>query len=182
MLSVSCSSILQGDNMQKYLNIDPMDGGTGLQEGAGLLGQLPGLDDEPPSMPTQQQGALATPAGPSSSSGSSRLPAFGPGGAVAMTTPVSSGYLPPPNPFAASDRERDRDGGYELASGAEGTSNPLAQAPRYPAPTISAAGAGPAGLFGPPPAPAGTGAGGAAASASKSKKAMKEPKSMRSST
>jgi hypothetical protein len=174
---------LQGDNMQRYLNIDPMDGAAGLQEGSGLLGQLPGMDDEPPSMPTPVSGLGSVNAGAGAGAGvfspqagiqpsiaSTRVPAFtnsssttGGGSAVAMTTPVSSGagYVPPSNPFGSPDGGGST--GYELS---ETTSNPLAS--RYPAPTISAAGAGPS------PAPA--------ASASKSKKAMKEPKSMRSST
>jgi hypothetical protein len=176
--------------MQRYLNIDPMDGAAGLQEGSGLLGQLPGMDDEPPSMPTPVSGhgsvnvgagagagVFSPQAGIQPSIASTRVPAFtnsntaGGGSAMAMTTPVSSGagYVPPSNPFGSPDGGGSA--GYELS---ETTSNPLAS--RYPAPTISAAGAGAGGAAGAGPSPA------PAASASKSKKAMKEPKSMRSST
>jgi hypothetical protein len=162
---------LQGDNMQRYLNIDPMDGAAGLQEGSGLLGQLPGMDDEPPSMPTPVSGLGGVNAGAGAGAGvfspqagiqpsiaSTRVPAFtssntvGGGSAVAMTTPVSSGagYVPPSNPFGSPDGGGSA--GYELS---ETTSNPLAS--RYPAPTISAAGAGAGGAAGagPSTAPAG---------------------------
>jgi hypothetical protein len=160
--------------MQKYLNIDPMDGGASLHEGAGLLGQT-GLDEEAPSMPMQTLPGTGN--SPSSSHGGNT---FAPAGATNRTptfsTPaaVSSGYVPPSgNPFNPATTTDAPASPSQGPSGDDSINNPMA--PRYPLPTISAAGAG----LGPPPpsvAPS------SSAAASKSKKAMKEPKSMRSST
>lgn len=146
--------------MQKYLNIDPMDGGgTLLQESTGLLGT--GGDEEAPSVLAlqpmssgQDAGSATTPTG-----AVTRTPMFG-----APAPNVSSGYVPPDS--------------YEASE--EGVSNPMsaqsplgAQGSRYTVPTIPMS-TGPAPSSGPPSA--------SAAAASKNKKAMKEPKSMRSST
>lgn len=176
--------------MQKYLNIDPMDGAGALLESAGLLGA--GVDEEAPSVLALQPmntgmntgsavydsqhgsqhgfaGAAATGTGAGAGAGGmsttptgamNRTPMFGAG-----APNTASGYVPPV--YGAGSEIHD--------GGEDGVSNPMsAQAPlgsRYAVPSIPVP-SGPAPGSGPPPA----------ASASKNKKAMKEPKSMRSST
>lgn len=192
--------------MQKYLNIDPMDGAGALQESAGLLGA--NIDEEAPSVLTLQSmpdtgTGTGTSNGPGvsggggSGSGSStspmgsvtRAPMFGSPGPVipSSSSSTSSGYVPPATSSAFSEIH----GG---GVGEEGMSmNPLsfsAHGPsqqqaslassgsRYTVPTLPVPAVGQplsgAGSSGPPSA--------LASAASKSKKAMKEPKSMRSST
>ena len=161
----------QGDNMQKYLNIDPMDGAAGLHEGAGLLGQLPG-EDETPSMPMQSlpsaADSLHSAAFPPASHGT---PYSTPG--PALTGPTSGGYTPPlpMTSFAPAEPAV-----YAPPGAAEdlSTSNPLA--PRYPLPVMPAT--APSAL----PHSHSHSAASSSAASSKSKKAMKEPRSMRTST
>ena len=159
--------------MQKYLNVDPMDG-SGL-EVAGLLHQQG--DEESPSllmhaaasgaMPMTTDASVST----HSTAQSIRTHHFGSSAlSSAAATASSGGYIPPGSPYAPAG-STEMSNLYEASSGEEATANPLA--PRYPLPTISAIAPGPAvGLAAPPPP----------ASSSKAKKALKEPKSMRSST
>lgn len=173
----------EGDNMQKYLNIDPSDGSGVPQENSGLLGS----GDEESSGVSGHNMALQALAG-----GSTLTPKFGKltptnsshglapspqqqqqqqlqqgGPAVPSAGPVySSGYTPPANiysPYAADN----------TSAAEEIVSNPMTMpatslATRFPTPSVSS-------MQAPAPSPA-------PAPAAKAKKAMKEPKSMRSST
>ena len=156
--------------MQKYLNIDPTDG-SAPQENSGLLNAL-GDDESGLSTPSLAMQALA--AGPGTPHhATNHSPNFGGsthGGGLANIntaqganavgpntgTGAGAGYTPPANTFSAYPE-----------AGEDSVSNPMAQAgARLPTPTRTAA----------------TPAQGPPAPAAKAKKAMKEPKSMRSST
>jgi hypothetical protein len=178
----------EGDNMQKYLNIDPSDCGSGVpQENSGLLGSA---DEESSSggvsghnmalqalaggstlspkfgklTPTNSSHGLA-PSPPQHHQ--QQLQQGGPAAVASSAGPVySSGYTPPANiysPFAADN----------TSAADEIVSNPMTMpatslATRFPTPSASS-------MQAPVPSPA-------PAPAAKAKKAMKEPKSMRSST
>lgn len=151
--------------MQKYLNIDPTDGAA-PQENSGLLTAL-GEDESGLSTPSLAMQALAG-AGPGTPHHAvNHSPNFGGsahGGLANINTTQSAntgagagaGYTPPSNTFSAYPE-----------AGEESVSNPMAPGgARLPTPTRGAT----------------TPAQAAPAPAAKAKKAMKEPKSMRSST
>lgn len=143
--------------MQKYLNIDPTDG-SAPQENSGLLNAL-GDDESGLNTPSVAMQALA--AGPGTPHHAvNHSPNFTSGSTHGSTNAsLGAGYTPPSNTFNVSSAYPE--------AGEESVSNPMASGgTRQPTPTRGAT----------------TPAQGAPAPAAKTKKAMKEPKSMRSST